>query len=177
MTIWESIYKILGDQKEIRKEMTSIPITTLRAGKKTSSNPSAAIASPSSQRTINGMINAEKSSQLQNTPTMQSTLIMIQERMVKLQDTMSRNKIEKLDNKFDSIQEAIQKNEQKIKTVEVKAERTEKKLEQVDQRMMETNKNLEGSLVHLEMDRASFYLRFQNITETKDEDLGKLMAN
>lgn len=58
----------------------------------------------------------------------------------------------------------------------MKTEQTEKKLEQIDQKMMAVNKGLENSLIHLEMDRASFYLRFQNVAETKEDDLGEVMV-
>lgn len=75
--------------------------------------------------------------------------------------------IHNLINKVDSMQDAIQRNEQKIKSVEIKAEQTEKNLEQIDQKIMVANKDLENSLIHLEMDQASFYLRFQNVVEMK----------
>lgn len=58
----------------------------------------------------------------------------------------------------------------------MKAEQTDKKLERMDQKITEVNKDLESSLIHLELDRASFYLRFQNVVETKEEDIGEVMA-
>uniref|UniRef100_A0A2D4IM81 L1 transposable element RRM domain-containing protein n=1 Tax=Micrurus lemniscatus lemniscatus TaxID=129467 RepID=A0A2D4IM81_MICLE len=42
--------------------------------------------------------------------------------------------------------------------------------------MKERNKEIEDSLIQLEMDRASFYLTFQNVVETKEEDLATVMA-
>ncbi|XP_026579414.1 transcription factor Sp4-like, partial [Pseudonaja textilis] len=56
-------------------------------------------------------------------------------------------------------------------------EQTEKKVDTVEQKLMVANRNLEESIVHLEMERAAFYLRFQNIIETKDEDLLRTMSD
>uniref|UniRef100_A0A2H6MY49 L1 transposable element RRM domain-containing protein n=1 Tax=Micrurus carvalhoi TaxID=3147026 RepID=A0A2H6MY49_9SAUR len=52
----------------------------------------------------------------------------------------------------------------------------EKKLEVMDRKIMAMNKVLEDSIVHLEMERVAFYLRFQNVAEAKDEDLGVIMS-
>uniref|UniRef100_A0A2D4NYG9 L1 transposable element RRM domain-containing protein n=1 Tax=Micrurus surinamensis TaxID=129470 RepID=A0A2D4NYG9_MICSU len=39
------------------------------------------------------------------------------------------------------------------------------------------NRDLEDSTIHLEMERTSFYLRLQNVLESKDEDLGAIMSH
>lgn len=182
MTVWRNIYRILGEQSRVLKEMTSITTTTLKAGKKTASNPIITTASPLNQRSTEGSQKAEKNNTTPNMQTMQATLTLIQETMVKMQNTMSINHgemkldIQKLDNKMNSIQEAIHKNEQRIKIIEDKTEQTGEKLDLVDQKMMAINKDLKDSIIQLEMDRASFFLRFQNVTEAKDEDLGQIMA-
>uniref|UniRef100_A0A2D4G0J5 Uncharacterized protein n=1 Tax=Micrurus corallinus TaxID=54390 RepID=A0A2D4G0J5_MICCO len=87
-----------------------------------------------------------------------------------------KSDIQKLDERMGSIQDAIQKNDQRIKAIEKRTEQKEKKIDLVDQRMIGLNKDLEDSLIHLEMDQASFYLRFQNVIETKEEDLVTIMA-
>ncbi|XP_070800867.1 histone-lysine N-methyltransferase SETD2-like [Pituophis catenifer annectens] len=99
-----------------------------------------------------------------------------------MQEKMSNNHTElktdihQLDQKMNEIQVSISNNEQRIQKAEQKIEQNEKKLDMVDQTLTMQNKELEDSLIQLEMDRASFYLRFQNVEEDKDEDLGEKMA-
>uniref|UniRef100_A0A2D4PV37 L1 transposable element RRM domain-containing protein n=1 Tax=Micrurus surinamensis TaxID=129470 RepID=A0A2D4PV37_MICSU len=64
----------------------------------------------------------------------------------------------------------------KIKTIEEQAKETEKKIELMDQKIMDKNKETEEAFTHLEMDRASYYLRFQNVEEDKEEKLVLVMA-
>ncbi|XP_026537989.1 RAB6-interacting golgin [Notechis scutatus] len=87
--------------------------------------------------------------------------------------TEERCNINKLEDKFDTIQQTMQKNEQKLEEVELRTVQNEKKLELMDNRMMTINKRLEEQIIHLEMDRAAYYLRFQNIIESRDEDLNR----
>ncbi|XP_026545754.1 transmembrane and coiled-coil domain-containing protein 5B-like [Notechis scutatus] len=124
---------------------------------------------------------------------MQATLLTIQETIMKLQENMTKNHgemktqmeevkkevrkdIQKLDEKVGQIQEVLQKNEQRLQTIEKRMEKTERKLELADERMQERYKEVENSLIQLEMERASFYLHFQNVVETKEEDLTDMMA-
>uniref|UniRef100_A0A2D4GPE2 L1 transposable element RRM domain-containing protein n=2 Tax=Micrurus TaxID=8634 RepID=A0A2D4GPE2_MICCO len=46
----------------------------------------------------------------------------------------------------------------------------------MDQKIIDKNKETEEALTHLEMDRASYYLRFQNVEEDKEENLALVMA-
>ncbi|XP_034264712.2 uncharacterized protein LOC117660685 [Pantherophis guttatus] len=106
----------------------------------------------------------------------------IQETMMAMQEKMSNNHselktdIHALDKKMNEIQVSIFNNEQRIQKAEQRIEQNEKKLDTVDQTLTMQNKELEDSLIQLEMYRASFYLRFQNVIEDKDEDLGEKMA-
>uniref|UniRef100_A0A2H6MY05 L1 transposable element RRM domain-containing protein n=1 Tax=Micrurus carvalhoi TaxID=3147026 RepID=A0A2H6MY05_9SAUR len=46
----------------------------------------------------------------------------------------------------------------------------------MDQKIIDKNKETEEALTHLEMNRASYYLRFQNVEEDKEENLALVMA-
>uniref|UniRef100_A0A2D4F093 Uncharacterized protein n=1 Tax=Micrurus corallinus TaxID=54390 RepID=A0A2D4F093_MICCO len=106
----------------------------------------------------------------------------MQEQQIKTQENILQNHMElkgninKLEDKVDTIQQAMQKNEKKLEEVELKTVQNEKKLELMDNKMMIINKRLEEQIIYLEMDRAEYYLRFQNIIESRDEDLNVLMA-
>uniref|UniRef100_A0A2H6MZQ3 L1 transposable element RRM domain-containing protein n=1 Tax=Micrurus carvalhoi TaxID=3147026 RepID=A0A2H6MZQ3_9SAUR len=63
-----------------------------------------------------------------------------------------------------------------MKIIEEQAIQTEKKIEQLDQKIMGKDKETEEALNHLEMDKASYYLRFQNVEEDKEENLALVMA-
>ncbi|XP_026530050.1 uncharacterized protein LOC113416407 [Notechis scutatus] len=99
--------------------------------------------------------------------TMQATLLSIQETMIKLQENMTRNH-EEMKIEMEEVK--------RLQMIEKRTEKTEQKLESVDQKMKEQNKEVENTLIQLEMERASFYLRFQNVEETKEEDLTAIMA-
>uniref|UniRef100_A0A2D4MZ93 Uncharacterized protein n=1 Tax=Micrurus spixii TaxID=129469 RepID=A0A2D4MZ93_9SAUR len=193
MVLWERIEKILGQQHKILQEMTSFTTTTVKTGKKPIPATATAIPSPSTQRSIEGMFTRDKRTSVMNAQTMQATLLSIQETMIKLQENMIRdhgekkiemeevkrevrNDTQKLDEKVGLIQEVLQKNDQRLQMIEKRTEKTEQKLESVDQKMKERNKEVENSLIQLEMKRTSFYLRFQNVEETKEEDLTAIMA-
>lgn len=182
MTVWRNIERIIREQKIILKEMTSITSMTQKSGKKTSSDPTITMSSPAIQKSSEGPSKGEKSIATPTLLTVQSTLILIQETMMAMQEKMSSNHTELkidmqgLDQKMNEIQVAIFNNEQRIQKVETRIEQNEKKLDAVDQTLSRQSKELEDSLIQLEMDRASFYLRFQNVVEEKEEDLGGLMA-
>ncbi|XP_026541541.1 nucleoporin GLE1-like [Notechis scutatus] len=142
---------------------------------------------------------AEKQNTTSNV-NIQTSLLALQESMAKLQEMMVKNHSEtradinelkeemgklktemrsdlsKLDQKVGSIQHALERNKHTIKEVEKRTEQTEKKLETVDQQIKTVSKEMEDSLIYIEMDKAASYLRFQNILETKDEDLELAMA-
>ncbi|XP_060545578.1 proteasomal ubiquitin receptor ADRM1 isoform X1 [Pantherophis guttatus] len=143
---------------------------------------SSAVSSPSSQRSIESMLGLEKSDSLQN---IQEMLQSIQEALVKTQETMAKNheeikneirelrgEIRKLNEKMGNFQQMIGKNEQRIQKMEEKAEQTEKKVEEIAQ----VNKGLEKTVIVLEMEKAAYFLRFQNIEEEKGEDLMDVMT-
>uniref|UniRef100_A0A2D4GKR2 Uncharacterized protein n=1 Tax=Micrurus corallinus TaxID=54390 RepID=A0A2D4GKR2_MICCO len=111
-----------------------------------------------------------------------------------IQETMVRNhadfKIEigemkgeiwKLDDKTIrsncTIQQRVAKTEHKMKAVEAKVEQTDKNIESIEQKLMGENRKLEEAIAFLEMEKADFFLRFQNVTEERGEDLPKLMAD
>ncbi|XP_070797151.1 basal body-orientation factor 1-like [Pituophis catenifer annectens] len=121
---------------------------------------------------------------------------MIQEGMSKTQESIANNveetrrnheelkldvgeindNIKKMDNKIEKIQQNIAKNEQRIQNMEVKMHQVEKKIDNMEQNQATLNKELEDSITYLEMEKASFYLRFQNIVENREEDLRDLMT-
>ncbi|XP_070802409.1 tropomyosin-like [Pituophis catenifer annectens] len=149
------------------------------------------------QRSIVSMLGTEKEKTTStfNIQNIQSVLAMIQEGMNKTQESIANNheetrrnheylktdvgeikdNIKKMD-KIEKVQQNIVKNEQRIQKVEVKMEQTDRKMEMMEQNQTSINREMEESITYLEMEKASFYLRFQNIVEQKDEDLGELMA-
>ncbi|XP_070800916.1 golgin subfamily A member 6-like protein 22 [Pituophis catenifer annectens] len=87
-----------------------------------------------------------------------------------------KDNIKRMDDKIQKIQQNIARNEQRIQKVETKMEQTDRKVEMMEQNQATLNKELKDSITYLEMEKASFYLRFQNVAESKEEDLGELMA-
>ncbi|XP_070790243.1 meiosis-specific nuclear structural protein 1-like [Pituophis catenifer annectens] len=140
------------------------------------------MTSPATQKSMEGLSKTEKSTAIPTLQTVQSTLTLIQESMMPMQEKMSNNHtqlktdIHALDQKMNEIQVSISNNEQRIQKAELRIEQNEKKLEMVDQTLTMQNRELEDSLIQLEMDRASFYLCFQNVVEDKEENLGEKMA-
>ncbi|XP_026543014.1 uncharacterized protein LOC113425203 [Notechis scutatus] len=193
MVLWDKIERILGQQTKLFHEMTSITTTVVKTRKKPTPTTTTVISSPSTQRYIEGMLTLEKTTVTMTTQAMQATLLTNQETMMKLQENMTkyhgemktemeevkrqvRKDIQKLDEKVGQIHEILQKNEQRLQTIEKRTEKTERKLESVDQRMQERDKEVENPLIQLEMKRASFYLRFQNVVEMKEADLTDITA-
>uniref|UniRef100_A0A2D4KH05 L1 transposable element RRM domain-containing protein n=1 Tax=Micrurus paraensis TaxID=1970185 RepID=A0A2D4KH05_9SAUR len=200
MVIWNNIYRILEEQTKIIKEMTSSP--NIKIGKKSTS--AANLSSPPvqalTQRKIEGMLAQEKVTSATSTQTVQASLTTIQNTMLMLQESMTNNHIESkadreaiktelkveigemkteiknLDEKIDMIQQATIKNEEKIKIIEQQSEKNEKKLELIENKIKTENKETEEALINLEMDRSSYYLRFQNVEESRGEDLTEIMA-
>uniref|UniRef100_A0A2D4EV61 L1 transposable element RRM domain-containing protein n=1 Tax=Micrurus corallinus TaxID=54390 RepID=A0A2D4EV61_MICCO len=84
--------------------------------------------------------------------------------------------IQKLNNKFGTIQETVEKNEQKLVNMEQRTENVEKKLEDTEENWKVLYCELQEAVVHLELKKAAFFFRFQNIVEEKKEDLRSLMA-
>uniref|UniRef100_A0A2D4PQY0 Uncharacterized protein n=1 Tax=Micrurus surinamensis TaxID=129470 RepID=A0A2D4PQY0_MICSU len=197
--IWSNIFKIVNEQQKIIKSMTSINISA-KTGRKQISTTAIASPSTSTQRTIEGTLALEKMSTPMTNQVVQATLTTIQETMLALQKTMVKNHIESkgdrevmkvelkneigemkteiknLEGKIGQIQESIRINEEKIKIIEEQAIQTGKKIEHLDQKIMGKDKETEEALNHLEMDKASYYLRFQNVEEDKEENLALVMA-
>uniref|UniRef100_A0A2D4LZT2 Uncharacterized protein n=1 Tax=Micrurus spixii TaxID=129469 RepID=A0A2D4LZT2_9SAUR len=198
MTNWNNIVNILVSQSKILKDMTSISVAALggkTAKKTTSVNESPLIT----QKKIEESQVAEKSCPNVSMQT-QSTSETIQEILLKLQETIIKNHNEtrtdtkeikeemknfktevrsdimKLDGKVDSIQKALEKNENKIKEVEKRTEKTEQEIGKISQQLKMINKETENSFIQIEMEQAAFYLRFQNVEETKEENLEIIMA-
>ncbi|XP_070797216.1 tropomyosin isoforms c/e-like [Pituophis catenifer annectens] len=78
-----------------------------------------------------------------------------------------KERINKVDEEVKEVKEMMGKSEQRLKIMEEKAESTEKKVEDMDYRLKITDKNQERTIILLEMDKADYYLRFQNIEEEK----------
>ncbi|XP_070615326.1 chromosome partition protein Smc-like [Erythrolamprus reginae] len=78
--------------------------------------------------------------------------------------------------KMKEIQQTLKESEQRIKAVEEKTEKVEQRMDDFEDRSDSLNKRYDESITHLEIQRASYGLRFQNITEEKYEDLQAKMA-
>ncbi|XP_070797145.1 chromosome partition protein Smc-like [Pituophis catenifer annectens] len=87
-----------------------------------------------------------------------------------------KDNIRNMDEKIGKIQHKIEENEQRIYKVEERIEHTNKRMEKMEYNQAATNKDLEDTVSYLEMEKASFYLRFQNVEEQKEEDLGEIMT-
>ncbi|XP_070805241.1 myosin-6-like [Pituophis catenifer annectens] len=141
------------------------------------------MSSPAQQKSTEVLTKADKSAMLPTIQAIQVTLSTIQETMLLLQEKMTNNHVElksdihSIDQKMSEIQESIHNNEKKIKKVETRVEQNERNLDSINQKLMAQNRELEDSIIQLEMDRAAFYLRFQNVVEEKDEDLGAVMVD
>ncbi|KAK9395594.1 BOLL: Protein boule-like [Crotalus adamanteus] len=129
------------------------------------------------------MFGTDKQNAIANMQTVQSTLLSIQETMLKMQETILKNHVEmrgdinKLDNRVEMIQQTMEKNEAKIQSVEVGLDNVVKKVDILDTEMIASNKKMEEAIIYLEMEKAAFYLHFQNVIEEKEEDLGDIMAD
>uniref|UniRef100_A0A2D4IGQ2 Uncharacterized protein n=1 Tax=Micrurus lemniscatus lemniscatus TaxID=129467 RepID=A0A2D4IGQ2_MICLE len=88
-----------------------------------------------------------------------------------------KNEIQNLNSKIGKMQEVLTKNEQKLNTVEARIEVVEKRLEETEQNWKVLYCELRDSMVHIELEKASFYLRFQNVVEDRKEDLRVVMVN
>ncbi|XP_070587150.1 uncharacterized protein PF3D7_1120000-like [Erythrolamprus reginae] len=75
------------------------------------------------------------------------------------------------------IKQALQDNEERMKAVEEKAEKVEKRIGYLEDKAASRYRGYDESITHLEMQRASYGLRFQNVIEEKDEDLKAIMAD
>ncbi|XP_070592976.1 uncharacterized protein [Erythrolamprus reginae] len=74
------------------------------------------------------------------------------------------------------IQQTLKENEDRVKAVEEKTEKMEKRMDYFEGRSDVRYRKYDESITHLEVQRASYGLRFQNIIEEKDEDLQARMA-
>ncbi|XP_070789403.1 tropomyosin-like [Pituophis catenifer annectens] len=169
-----------------------------KPGKKAIANQAMSITSSAQQKTIDTMLlsEKEKSPQSINIKNIHSVLSMIQESMNKTQESIADNhqesrknhedlkmdigeikdNLKKMDNKIEKIQQNIAKNEQRIQNTEDKMGKVEKKIEESECAQTIVNKELEDSISFLEMEKALFYLRFQNIVENREEDLRDVMV-
>uniref|UniRef100_A0A2D4I7C9 Uncharacterized protein n=1 Tax=Micrurus lemniscatus lemniscatus TaxID=129467 RepID=A0A2D4I7C9_MICLE len=92
MPIWDNVYNILNNQREILEEMSTITTTMSKTGKKTTSIPipSTTTASPRIQKTIEETLVPEKQNTTSNV-NIQTSLLALQESMAKLQEMMVKN--------------------------------------------------------------------------------------
>uniref|UniRef100_A0A2D4PWI1 Uncharacterized protein n=1 Tax=Micrurus surinamensis TaxID=129470 RepID=A0A2D4PWI1_MICSU len=88
-----------------------------------------------------------------------------------------KNEIQNLDSKIGKVQEVFTKNQQKLNTVKARTEVVEKRLEETEQNCKVLYCELRDLVVHIELEKASFYLRFQNVVEDRKEDLRVIMVN
>ncbi|XP_070805243.1 golgin subfamily A member 6-like protein 22 [Pituophis catenifer annectens] len=119
----------------------------------------------------------------------QETLLQTQEKIAENQEEMRtfhaeiRNEIgevkediKTMKDKIGGIQNSIAENEQRIRKTETKIYHVELKVEAMEQKTLQLNIEMSDSLAMLEMEKASYFLRFQNIPEEKNEDLeGKMV--
>uniref|UniRef100_A0A2H6N9Y8 L1 transposable element RRM domain-containing protein n=1 Tax=Micrurus carvalhoi TaxID=3147026 RepID=A0A2H6N9Y8_9SAUR len=61
--------------------------------------------------------------------------------------------------------------------MEVKASIMEQRVGEIDYRLSRSDQTKEKKIIMLEMDKADYYLRFQNAVEEKDENLADIMAD
>ncbi|XP_070610296.1 tropomyosin alpha-4 chain-like [Erythrolamprus reginae] len=87
-----------------------------------------------------------------------------------------KERMKEMDVKNEDIQQTLKENDQRIKTVERKMEKVEQKMEEFEERSSIINRGFDEAITHFELQCASYGLRFQNIVEEKDEDLGSKMA-
>lgn len=162
--------------------MATMTSTILKTGKKVPPNTTLVATPPPAQKSSENLQKSDKPSTTPTLQTLQSSLTFIQETMLAMQEKLFNNHselktdIHTLDAKMTEIQASISSNENRIQNVEQRMDQNEKKLDTVDQTLMLQNKEITDSLIQMEMDKASFYLRFQNIIEEKEEDLGDKMA-
>uniref|UniRef100_A0A670Y2Q6 L1 transposable element RRM domain-containing protein n=1 Tax=Pseudonaja textilis TaxID=8673 RepID=A0A670Y2Q6_PSETE len=154
---------------------------------------------PTSQKTIEESLIGEKQPNVPNI-NIQTSILALQEAISKMQEMMIKNHketradiselkdemgklkaemkadISKVEGKIGSLQQAMERNEVKIKDIESRTTRMETNFERMDEEFKNVLRETEDSLVHLEMDKAMAYLRFQNVAEAKNEELEHLMA-
>uniref|UniRef100_A0A2D4LYK4 Uncharacterized protein n=1 Tax=Micrurus spixii TaxID=129469 RepID=A0A2D4LYK4_9SAUR len=131
--------------------------------KKPSSAPASGAPSPVHQRSIDSMLQQEKSNNFQK--EMQTTIQMIQEAIAshkedtkknhetnnnqhKLEEKMDRiNEVFNINSQLEKYQQMIAKNEQRIQKMLDKSEETEKKMEEIkeNQRLAQANKNVDDT--------------------------------
>ncbi|XP_044308456.1 uncharacterized protein LOC123034820 [Varanus komodoensis] len=90
-----------------------------------------------------------------------------------------KEQFDKLDNSIKEITTQLSDVQLKAEQNTQKIQQTHGKLETVDketQLIKQTNKSIWDSMAVLEMEKASYYLRFQNIAEEKNEDLRELVT-
>lgn len=188
MLAWESLSRAL-------KMSTTSTIT--KTVKKPAAATTVGTPSPSQQKTLDTTVVKEKEKEkmemtlatMQNMfATIQETLLRTQEKMAENQEEMRslhteirneigevRGDIQNMNDRIGDIQQSLTENERRIRNAEAKIETVETKVEKMEQKTAQINKELSDSLAVLEMEKASYFLRFQNISEEKDEDLeGKM---
>uniref|UniRef100_A0A2D4ILK3 L1 transposable element RRM domain-containing protein n=1 Tax=Micrurus lemniscatus lemniscatus TaxID=129467 RepID=A0A2D4ILK3_MICLE len=86
-------------------------------------------------------------------------------------------KVGNTEEKVENIQQLMMINEEHMGKIEERADITEKRIEEMDYRLTLTDQSKKKKIILLEMDRADYYLRFQNIEEEKEENLAEIIAD
>uniref|UniRef100_A0A8C6XN85 Reverse transcriptase domain-containing protein n=1 Tax=Naja naja TaxID=35670 RepID=A0A8C6XN85_NAJNA len=129
------------------------------------------VLSPSAQRVLDEMLPKERP----NPPKdLQALMLEMQDMMIKNHEDMKKEigsvrtdlkeKIQKIDEKFELFQHEMKKNQEKIIEIETKVN-------------MEEKRELELAVIHLEAEKAAHYLRLQNVKEDKGENLWMAISN
>ncbi|XP_070590031.1 vomeronasal type-2 receptor 26-like [Erythrolamprus reginae] len=159
---------------------------SLRRGNLTLLSPAVQKSSSTSD-----IVTGEIKDQTPSLQSLQNSLDKIQEFMIKqqessnqTQETIIKNHQEtqkkfeevnenfaKFNNIIESVKEAVDQREIKIQQVEETTEANKLRLTKNEEDLRRVNKDLEGAIAQLEFEKASFYLRLQNIPEEKGENL------
>ncbi|XP_015668958.1 ubiquitin carboxyl-terminal hydrolase 14 isoform X1 [Protobothrops mucrosquamatus] len=110
--------------------------------------------------------------------TLTATARKIYEEMKNYIDKMNQ-KLDNIDSQFKNFKQMVTKNEHRIQKIEDKSTEVDKKLEELkdkNQKLMQINRELKDSIAVMEMEKASYFLRFQNIMEDKEENLVDLIT-
>ncbi|XP_070584348.1 uncharacterized protein PF3D7_1120000-like [Erythrolamprus reginae] len=87
-----------------------------------------------------------------------------------------KGSVQAMDGKIEVIQQTLKENEQRMKKVEDKMEKAEQRMEEFEDQSNVINRGFDEAITHLELQRASHGLRFQNVFEEKDENLDSIMV-
>uniref|UniRef100_A0A2D4Q7K1 Uncharacterized protein n=1 Tax=Micrurus surinamensis TaxID=129470 RepID=A0A2D4Q7K1_MICSU len=86
------------------------------------------------------------------------------------------DKMGKMEDKMENIQQMMMKNEERMQKIEEREDQMEKKVGEIDNRLIAVEQDKGKEMISWEIDRANFYLRFQNVEEEKGENFAETMT-